>query len=175
MPHVEEQEIVVVTPPVEWTQQQQKLGNGTKQVWRMLNTLYGRRAAPRRWMTWFTKLLMECGLQRPDVAPSFLAGRDAKVASIFLDLNMDDVHGTGEDTHIGGLMDMLQDRLSMKVEVFDISGGHYSHLKKVRHRDGDVTWIRPNTKNITGVLSAWDWPEHRAWRQNAGGGAPAAS
>ena len=152
--HVEEEEDVVVTPPVEWTEQQQKLGNGSKQVWRMLNTLYGRRAAPRRWMTWFTKLLLECGLQRLDAAPSFFAGKGAKVASIFLELQMDDAHGTGEDIHINGLMEMLKQRLSMKVEVFDISGGHYSHLKRERHRDGDVTWIRPNTKYITGVLSA---------------------
>ena len=112
--HVEEEEDVVVTPPIEWTGQQHKLGHGSKQVWRMLNTLYGRRAAPRRWMAWFTKLLLECGLQRLDAAPSFSAGKDAKVASTFLELHMDDVHGTGEDTHIKGLMEMLKRKLSMK-------------------------------------------------------------
>ena len=111
---------MVVTPPVEWTEQQHNLGNGSKQVWRMLKTLCGRRAAPRRCMTWFTKLLLECGLQRLDAAPSFFAGKDAKVASIFLELHMDDVHGTGEDIHINGLMDMLKQNLIMKFEVFDI-------------------------------------------------------
>ena len=67
---------------------------------------------------------------------------------------MNDVHSTGEDIHISGLMEMLKQRLGMKFEVFDISGGHYAHLKRERDRGGDVTWIRPNTKYITGVLSA---------------------
>ena len=152
--HCPEPDTVTVDPPAVWLEEEAKAGRSTRVLWHMLATLYGRRIAPQRWSKWFAGMLCECGLKRCLPAPQFFAGDAMEVKTMFVEVHMDDLHGTGEDSHREELIKRIKTRLACKFAVFDRWVSRCTHLRRERLRTESGTWIVPNARYLNGVVMA---------------------
>ncbi len=90
--HVIEDEVVLVEPPSEWTEEELESGQDPMQLWLMKKILYGRRKTPCCWLQFFGELLTSIGLVQSKSAPHFLKTTDGQAP---LEVHVDAVHGCG--------------------------------------------------------------------------------
>ena len=148
--HVPEDEECYVDPPREWLARRRRLGLSVKVMWRLLRQLYGRRRAGTRWVDFFAALLCDhCNMCRCEVAPQFFMDYDR---DIFIEVHMDDFHGSGSERAIADLKKDLEGTVQFKVWEVHGAGAKYEHLKRLRTLSEGMTEIECNPKYLQSVL-----------------------
>eukprot|EP00971_Amphidinium_carterae_P309332 6147173-Amphidinium_carterae.1 len=146
--HVPEDDEIYLEPAKEWLDQEIAAGRRGDVVWRALRCWYGRRPSVKKWVRWFAEQLENIGLERCEVAPHFFAERQKQ---IFLEVHMDDVHGTAPGDTITELFKEIGNLVQIKPEVTKL-GEVYWHLKRPRLRTEKGTWVGNNPKYVDDVL-----------------------
>ena len=125
--HVPEDEECYVDPPREWLAKRLAAGLSIEVMWKLLKQLYGRRRAGTRWVDWMAALLIECNLVRCEVAPQFFMDYER---DIFIEVHMDDLHGTGTERAIAALKKELEATVQFKILGDSWPGVHLRALEE---------------------------------------------
>ena len=127
--HVPEDDECYVDPLREWPPKRSELGLSLKVMWRLLKQLYGRRRAGTSWVDFMAALLLDCKLLRCEVAPQLFMEYHR---GIFLEVHMDDLHGTGTERALANLKEELDKVAQFKVCAVHEPGSTYDRLEHSR-------------------------------------------
>ena len=151
--HLVEDEIVLVDPPALWKEQEEAAGRDSSLVWRMQKVLYGRRKAPKEWLKYFGRVLVEhAGLIQSASAPQFFRSSNGQV---FLEVHMDDIHASGPTADLEQIVKIVGHHVSVKhADIYEAwKEAVYYHLRRERILTKTGCYIRANVKYVEEAAS----------------------
>ncbi len=107
------------------------------------------RKASQAWIDLVASVLGELGFDRSAVAPWFYVNR---ASGCYVEVHMDDFHVAGAADQLTRMLGQLRQLLVIKATPPMVAGAVYTHLKRLRVRREDGTWIQADTRYIQAIL-----------------------
>ena len=146
-----QKENVCVRPPAEYIEMLAQAGRRTDVVWKLHRMLPGQRIAGAGWVDDASERLKNEGFDRCEALPQFFRRASD---GIVIEMHMDDFHGCGESQAAKQCVERLREVFDLKAtEVF--MTGRYSHLRRDRLREGNVTFLRGNPVHVDKLIELY--------------------
>ncbi|CAK0831086.1 unnamed protein product, partial [Prorocentrum cordatum] len=148
--HAEQDRLVAVVPPREWIEAEAIKGNTTRTMWRRMKKLYGERDASRGFSDFMNRTLVsEMEFEQcPDQPCFYCRERD----SVDLELHLDDIYATADDSKLQAFTTELSSKVKIKVSKLLKVGAKCQHLKGGRVRVEDGMFSTGNRKYADKII-----------------------